>query len=50
MLAWWKLFIQFRNRGRFTQRVMVRAVERCGVNLIEETTNTKHTHQRSEAL
>jgi len=24
--------------------------ERCGVNLIKETTNTKHTHQRSEAL
>ena len=24
--------------------------ERCGVNLIEETTNTKHTHQWSEAL
>jgi len=26
------------------------SVERCGVNLIEETTNTKHTHQQSEAL
>ena len=24
--------------------------ERCGVNLSRETTNTKHTHQRSEAL
>ena len=24
--------------------------ERCSVNLIEETTNTKHTHQRSKAL
>ena len=26
------------------------AAERCGVNLSRETTNTKHTHQRSEAL
>ena len=25
-------------------------IKRCSVNLIEETKNTKHTHQQSEAL
>ena len=33
--------------GKVTNAVNV---ERCSVNLIEETTNTKHTHQWSKAL